>query len=108
MSTADEAALERIRDRMNTYAHDARRGADERAAQKDDRLRTSTLAGAGAGLACTATAGYYFRRSPAVVARITPPGVAFVLFCTFFMPLNFVGHLVRGRLQGTSRLAKPQ
>jgi hypothetical protein len=98
-SSADDAALERIRNRM--HAFDARRDADERAAQKDSQVRDSLLAGAAAGAACTAAAGLYFRRSPHVVKRITPPGCAFVLFCTFFMPLNFCGHLVRGRLQGT-------
>ena len=98
-SSADDAALERIRNRM--HAFDARRDADERAAQKDSQVRDSLLAGAAAGAACTAAAGFYFRRSPHVVKRITPPGCAFILFCTFFMPLNFCGHLVRGRLQGT-------
>ena len=98
-SSADDAALERIRNRM--HAFDARRDADERAAQKDSQVRNSLLAGAAAGAVCTAAAGLYFRRSPHVVKRITPPGCAFILFCTFFMPLNFCGHLVRGRLQGT-------
>ena len=98
-SSADDAALERIRNRM--HAFDARRDADERAAQKDSQVRNSLLAGAAAGAVCTAAAGLYFRRSPHVVKQITPPGCAFILFCTFFMPLNFCGHLVRGRLQGT-------
>ena len=98
-SSADDAALERIRNRM--HAFDARRAADARAAQKASQVRASLLAGAAAGAACTAAAGLYFRRSPHVVKRITPPGCAFILFCTFFMPLNFCGHLVRGRLQGT-------
>ena len=98
-SSADDAALERIRNRM--HAFDARRDADERAAQKDSQVRNSLLAGAAAGAVCTAAAGLYFRRSPHVVKRITPPGCAFILFCTFFMPLNFCGHLVRGRWQGT-------